>query len=492
MTKGRITSVLIGLAAIGLAGAGQGQGMGQTEHLNRDRDEEIARATTAVKAAIPAAEADPDRPAFHFHAPAQWMNDPNGPIYADGWFHIFYQFNPYGDQWGHMHWGHARSRDLVNWEHLPIALWPSLSAGENHVFSGSSFRDGKGRPVIFYTSIGDGRDPEQWAAQPEDGDLIRWRKAPGDPALKMGVDGIPHLAEWRDPFLLADGGKTYLVTGGGENGRGAVFLYEATDPELTGWKYDGVLFRHPDADVPNIECPNIAKIGDRWVLLVSVHGRVESFVGRLEGGKLHAESRGVLNEGSYASQLIHDPHGRLIDWAWVQMSNHHGWNGCLTLPSVLSLASDGTLRRQPARELQTLRDHKIEVKPGALAGTEKIGEGDLLEVVADLDPGQASSVGLKWGAATVGYDPRTRTLSTTGREPVVLPESTGKDLKLHVFLDRTVVDVYAGDGAVTQTTQIAHDKLGGLELFAEGGIATIRSLSVYTLKPARFDLSHFR
>ena len=105
-------------------------------------------------AAIPLAESDPARPAYHFRPPANWNNDPNGTIFYKGWHHLFYQLNPYGSEWGHMHWGHARSRDLVNWEHLPIALWPSLEKGEEHVFSGGAIIAADGRPRLFYTSIG--------------------------------------------------------------------------------------------------------------------------------------------------------------------------------------------------------------------------------------------------------------------------------------------------------------------------------------------------
>lgn len=87
----------------------------------------------AVTAAVPKAESVPSRPVFHFRPPAQWMNDPNGVIHHRCWYHVFYQHNPYADKWGHMHWGHARSRDLVRWEHLPIALWPSLEVGDAKV-----------------------------------------------------------------------------------------------------------------------------------------------------------------------------------------------------------------------------------------------------------------------------------------------------------------------------------------------------------------------
>src|SRR5215471_17102201 len=84
----------------------------------------IARATAAIEAAVPGALADPSRPIFHVTSPAQWMNDPNGPIYYKGYYHLFYQLHPFSDQSGPKYWGHVRSRDLVKWEHLPIALAP--------------------------------------------------------------------------------------------------------------------------------------------------------------------------------------------------------------------------------------------------------------------------------------------------------------------------------------------------------------------------------
>ena len=139
----------------------------------------IARAMQSVQAAAPRAQADPLRPIYHFLPPAQWMNDPNAPIYHGGWYHLFYQFNPYGDEWGNMHWGHARSRDLVHWEHLPIALAPSYEAGEEHVFSGCAAVNGQGEPLLLYTSVKAGtrdqRAPnEQSAARPLDAAWLTW------------------------------------------------------------------------------------------------------------------------------------------------------------------------------------------------------------------------------------------------------------------------------------------------------------------------------
>src|SRR6266850_860618 len=131
-------------------------------------NEAIARATAAVEAVAPRAQADPARPIFHVTAPAQWINDPIGPIYYKGFYHLFYQLHPFSDESGPKYWGHVRSRDLVKWEPLPIALWPSSEAGETEVWSGCCTINGLGQPMAFYTSIGPDKPPfdraDQWAA----------------------------------------------------------------------------------------------------------------------------------------------------------------------------------------------------------------------------------------------------------------------------------------------------------------------------------------
>ena len=114
---------------------------------------QIKKATKALQKNIPLAWENPYRPQYHFRPPANWMNDPNGTLYHDGYYHLFYQHNPYRPRWGRIHWGHARSKDLVHWEHLPIALAPDPGWKEVHCFSGCCVIAPDGTPTIFYTNI---------------------------------------------------------------------------------------------------------------------------------------------------------------------------------------------------------------------------------------------------------------------------------------------------------------------------------------------------
>jgi hypothetical protein len=118
-TIGSITLSGIALTVLQVELRGEGA-------LNHDAAA-IAKAREGMEKAIPIAKNDPNRPVYHLLPEAQWMNDPNGAFFADGWFHVFYQHNPYDNGWGHMHWGHARSRDNVIWERLPVGVWPSTT-----------------------------------------------------------------------------------------------------------------------------------------------------------------------------------------------------------------------------------------------------------------------------------------------------------------------------------------------------------------------------
>lgn len=460
-----------------------------------ERDDLLARADTSVREAARRVEEDPTRPVFHVLPPAQWTNDPNGPLFYNGEYHLFYQHNPYSDRWGHMHWGHVRSRDLAHWEHLPIALWPSKAKGEEHVFSGSAVIDRDGKPMLFYTSIG-GRLPEQWAAVPEDDGLIKWKKHPANPILTEALHGDVKVHEWRDPFLFHVKGRTYMVLGGNLNGskggEAVVTVYRAEDDGLTRWTYLGVLFRHPDAEVKNIECPNFFRLGEKWVLIVSQGKPVQYFVGSLdpEEMRFRAERRGVLDHGNvYAPNGMEDAKGRRLLWGWVNgYEGGRGWQHCLTLPRVLSLGPDGLLLQEPAPELQGLRgEYRAEeaVELGAMPHVLDRVRGDTLEIIAEFERGDAESFGLKVfrsadgkRAVSIGFDGRHLEVAGTKAPLELRPDEA---LRLHVFLDKSVLEVYAnGRTCVTRVVQPEADDQG-VEAFARGGEATLKGLDSWTL-----------
>ncbi|MCB0125842.1 MAG: glycoside hydrolase family 32 protein, partial [Caldilineaceae bacterium] len=341
--------------------------------MTRSTNPAITRAMESVAAAEPKAAADPTRPVYHFHPPANWMNDPNGTIYHNGYYHLFYQHNPYGDTWGHMHWGHARSTDLVQWEQLPIALWPSLDAGEEHVFSGCAAVNGAGEPMLIYTSVKTGdRDSraanEQWAAV-GDADWINWQKHPENPILALETHGGPPFEkDWRDPFIFTEAGRTFLVLGGEYDNVAAVALYEATDDSLAHWRYCKLLYQESRTTTRFMECPNFFKVGEKWVLLTSPYQPVEYVVGDFDVETLTfiPEHEGTLDPGAddvpnfYASNILYDPNGRCILLGWIRgFPSGKGWNGCLALPRVLAIAPDGRPEQLPLPQLQQLRDQHI-------------------------------------------------------------------------------------------------------------------------------------
>jgi len=473
--------------------------------VHRYFNDPITHAMTSVAEATPKAESDPTRPIFHFMSPANWMNDPNGPIYFGGYYHIYYQFNPYGDQWGHMHWGHARSRDLVYWKHLPIALWPSKELGEDHVFSGCATTNNKGEFLAFYTSIGQGKGAgdyaEQWVGI-GDAHGNTFKKHPGNPILSEKLHGDVKVYDWRDPFIFQEGGKTFLVCGGNLNrGKEAVvLLYEALKADLSEWRYRGVLFTHPDAAIKNIECPNFFKLGDHWVLLISPLGKAEYFTGAFDAtaGKFTAKERGLMDHGDdyYAPNSMEDPQGRRVLWGWVRgFKPNRGWNGCLTLARIVSVDPDGHVRQAPAPELQKLRGQPFTLSAlelNSVTNSIQNIRGETLEIEAEFEPGTAKTFGLRLrasddGAQSVNVTYDGTTLTAAGVKARLELPASEKTLNLHIFIDRSVIEVYANGRACLTKVIYPGERDLGLGVFASGGSAKLKSFTAWPLKSIAMD-----
>jgi len=461
--------------------------------------EALVRAEAAVKAAMPLAQTDPARPIFHVMAPAQWMNDPNGPIFYKGFYHLFYQLHPYSDKDGTKYWGHVRSRDLVKWEPLPIALAPSNDKGEEAIWSGSCTLNGLGQPMIFYTSISQGKSAfdhaEQWAAIGDD-DLLHWQKSTANPVLSEALHGEKKIYDWRDPFVFHEGDKTFLVTGGHleKKGDASVNIYEAENPELTKWKYRGVMFEIPEA--PTAECPNFFKLGDQWVLFVSPYGKVQYFIGDFDTNtcRFTARTKGLADHGPnfYAPNTMLLENGDRIVWGWVTgFPSGHGWNGCLTVPRRLSVSRDGVLRQVPAPGLVKLRGDPSERHNLHLESREEalpLPRTNALEILADIDLGSAKSITLEFRPEAkarkhiiIGFDGVKVTVDGVSA-PLTASTDRVPKVQLRIFADHSVLEVLANETIwVTKTISLL-DPNSTLILRSDGGAATLTSLQAWPMK----------
>jgi beta-fructofuranosidase len=454
---------------------------------------------------------DRHRPRYHFLPPQNWMNDPNGLIFWGGEYHLFYQHNPNGPFWGTMHWGHAVSPDLVRWRHLPIALAPTPGGPDRDgCFSGCAVDDG-GVPTLVYTGV----QPEaQCVATSADG-MVTWQKHPGNPVISGPPEGLD-VTGFRDPFVWRERDEWRMVVGSGLRGvGGTVLLYRS--PDLIGWQYLQPLCTGAAGETGETwECPNFFPLGNRHVLIVSPVPLRKSlyFVGRYDGARFTPERHGVLDAGGhyYAPLSLLDAAGRrvIFGWLWEGRSDAGsraaGWAGVQSLPRVLTLGADGDLHTEPLPELSTLRGecrryHNLSIPPG---GVPLDVAGDRLEIRAEIAPGDARTVGLRLLAAPdreeetlLLYD-RSAGILTLDRERASLspdahrgahatdlPLAPDEPLSLRVFLDGSVVEVYADTRrCLTSRVYPTRADSRGVALIAPGGTATCTALEAWEMAAA--------
>ena len=471
--------------------------------------EDLEKAVAAVEAAVPQARKDPTRPVFHFRPPAQWMNDICGAIRYMDYYHVFYQFNPFsGDRWGDDYtlWAHARSKDLVHWEDLPWAFLPMKDRGERRCNSGCITLDGRGRPMIFYTFVPARPDAtrlgkrEHWGVVPLDDDLVRWRRVKDEPLMAAGMNGVPAdtNAGWSDPFVFRSGKRTFVTFKSCDG-----LVCEAQDKELTQWKYAGRM------DGVDGECPNFVALEGKSVLLRSTmpptyvvgdfnHQTIEFDMNGPQGvldygfGSNPPKDR-AWTRGLYGTNVFVDEDGRRIMLGWVcGFKPGRGWNGCMSLPRVLTLDKDQRLVQTPAAELKKLRGRHARVENLSLSSESRRiegAQGDTLEIVADFEPGNAPAFGLKVRCGEDGRDAPTLryadgTLNVAGTEVPIALEEEGKFIKLHVFIDKSVMEVFINDGraSVTRVNYPGEEDLG-IAAFSENGCVKLKSLDVWQMKP---------
>lgn len=497
----------------------------QTMSMNMDKGdyhkELICKAERAIAGLKGNTMNDPHRLNYHFMAPSSWINDPNGLIYFEGEYHMFYQQHPYSASNGPKYWGHAKSKDLVHWEHLPIALAPSEEYEKNGCFSGTAVDD-NGTLTLIYTGnvlCGKGvKKQVQCIATSEDG--VSFTKFAGNPVIK----DFPNegSVDFRDPKVWRHNNSWYMAVGSGKVGKANVLLYQSKT--LHSWDYIGKMAESSSEDQGEVwNCPDFFILDDKDVLIVSPAvspefgdiRRTIYVVGEMnyETGVFNQEFDADIDHGFdfYAPQTLVDEQGRVIIIGWLDMwwnlmpTQKYGWAGAMTIPRVVSLLPDGMLNFSPIPELQALREDyyhskQLELKPHFQNVLGDI-QGDSLEIIAvfDLNFCDAEEFGFKLRCSEDGeeqtlvtYNKGFQELSVNRNKSGIVESEISRCkleptfnnlLELHIFLDCSSVEVFGNGGRVVMSNRIYPDSSSrGVKTCTKGGSVKVNSIDIWKLK----------
>jgi fructan beta-fructosidase len=468
------------------------------------------------------------RPQFHFTPKKNWMNDPNGLIYLDGEYHLFFQHNPFGTSWGHMSWGHAVSKDMLRWKELPVAI----PEGEDEaIFSGSAVYDkentsglgtAKNPPLIaIYTAHSDARKIQ---AQSIAFSLDKGRtftKYKNNPVLDL------NLQHFRDPKVFWDSerGNWVMVVVKANEKKVAIF----TSPNLTSWEFQSD-FGPLAAQGGDWECPDLIQLpiaGEKtkksWVMIVSLNpGGIEGgsgtqyFVGDFDGKSFKPSQDyqkpqwidyGKDNYAGITFNNMPDSRNVLIGWmsSWQYAASlpKTPWTGAMTIPRELTLVKSKnglSMVSNPIREMKTLHTGKtfkeasIKVK-----GTENLKgiSGRELDITMTIIPNKTGKSGInvlsgKKEFTQIGYDANSGEIFLnrgTSSLSFAIVELLGvqkafvgkqKEVTLRIIVDRSSVEVFGLNGEYVITDVVFPDgkKSEGISLFSDDKEVTIKNLTI--------------
>lgn len=488
---------------------------------------------------------DPYRPGYHFCVPEdQGMpGDPNGCFFANGRYHLMYLYHRTG---GGFSWGHVSSHDLVRWRHHPDAIGPGN--GDEGCFSGGGFVDDDGTVYLSYWMLfGDKGIGLAASRKSPFGNWVKLDANPVIRSTEFGVtetqdtNGKPIIYGSADPSnIWKHNDRYYMLTGNlpvlNKYGRGTdaaesvrgdhLFVFESAD--LKKWDYRGQFYERrdgwTDASEDNM-CPSFLPLpttadggspsGKHLLLFISHNRGCQYYVGtyRPDSVRFEPESHGRMtwvDNTFFAPEALVDDRGRQIMWAWLTDNpagdDRRGWSGVYGLPRSLWLGSDGTLRMKPVRELESLRINPvsyqdIELSPDQEHRIEGV-PGESCELMVTIpNPSQAARVGLQVRCSEDGkqktwlyYDAENQTLCLDARQsgndgrqvlesaPCVL--NPGEPLVLRVFIDRSVIEVFANDRQAICRRVYPDPESNQIRLFVQGGTVQDLDVSGWEMMPA--------
>lgn len=436
------------------------------------------------------------RPRYHFTAPQNWINDPNGLVQWRGRYHLYYQHNPNAAYWGDMHWGHAVSTDLMQWEHLPFAIYPDQAYDQSGVYSGIAVPTADD-VLFFYTGV-NGPDELPCLATASDDLLLKPEKHANNPLFHRPAD--LDLLFFRDHAIVQHQGSWYQVVGTGIRDQGGNCVLYRSDDLLT-WEYMHPLVQpdqlgKDDIGVTGWECPDFFPLGDVWVLIVSHWNqdplRVWAYIGTFDGERftpLHGQLIDHAN-AIYAPQSFTDASGRRIQFGWLRetrpVAAHtaDGWAGAMTLPRELFITAQGRLGVRPVAEVLghvAFRPVSIgeetgiwmDVDTGDIDATScvlRMRGGFEMEVLRSPDGAEVTTLTCSSETGEIVLDTTNSSLDAdVAQERAVWTIDPAADVL--VFIDRSVIEVYADNQCAAVRVYPTRDDATGIRFRSTGELA---------------------
>jgi len=465
------------------------------------------------------------RPQFHFSPATNWCNDPNGLVYNNGSFHLFYQYNPFGNIWGHMTWAHATSKDLVHWKHLPIAIPEEDGI---MIFSGtcvvdknntSGFgKEGNFPMVAVYTGHIENVNQSQHIAYSLD-DGVSWTKYAGNPVLDL------HKKDFRDPKIFWHEPKKYWVMAVMLPVEHIIQFYSSNN--LKDWKHLSDF--GPVGDTSGVwECPDLTQVPveglpgkKKWLLQMSMNATMQYYVGEFDGEKFINENPvEKINRPDYGpdyyaaiaynqlpANVLPTTIGWVNNWNYANEIPTSPWKSAMSLPRNLSVKKTGNewlLIQKPVAAVNGLRKNmKSFTKEPVLAEKILPVSGKQFEIEFTIEPGFSSVSGIRIAKQNdqyleIGYDAAKQVIyidrSKAGNNRFTENfkklsrfeknvTTTRQKIKMRIYFDNSIAEVFVNDGELAFTAQVFSGKdATGIALFSDNSASNFADITFWEMK----------